>query len=141
MRCTLRKTGLPQIFKGGRNYIWLMSGRSHLCYTVFALFILMVLVAGCTSTGVGDVSYHNGSFWVNITSPSGPADAYVQVTVHRIKDLHQTEVAFFGTPVTLVQGENVISVPGEIAPGNYKIYVYVIQNNERRTAVIRDIVV
>ncbi|MFA4861953.1 hypothetical protein [Methanoregula sp.] len=116
-----------------------MSVRMPTCFTVFALLALMVLVAGCTSPGVGDVSYHNGSVWVTITSPSGPADAYVQVTVHQLKDFHQTEVAFFETPVTLVQGENVISVPGEIPPGNYKTYVYVIQNNERRTAVIRDI--
>ena len=123
-----------------------MSARTHTCFMVFALLALCTLVAGCTSAGVGDVSYRisplsSPAASATITSPSGPADAYVQVTVYELKDLRQTEVAFFERPVTLVRGENIVSVPGEIGPGNYKMYVYIIQNNERTTAVIRDIVV
>ena len=118
-----------------------MSARPHTYLALFALVALGLLAAGCTSLSVGDASYRNGSVQVAITSPSEPADAYVQVAVNQVKDLQQTEVAFLGTPVILYQGENVVSVPGEIAPAKYKLYVYVIQNNERKTAVIRDIVV
>ena len=125
----------------GRKYICFMSVRTGACILVFILVAVCFLAAGCVSTRVGEAGYHNGTVSVAVTNPSGPADAYVQVTVNRIKDLRQEEMAVFGTPVTLAPGENWVAVPGQIGPGQYKLYIYVIQNGERRTAAIRDIVV
>jgi uncharacterized protein (UPF0264 family) len=118
-----------------------MSTRTIACIPIIAFVAVCFLAAGCISTTVGDVGYRNGTVSVTITSPSGPADAYVQVTVYQVKDLHQEEVAVFEKPVNLVQGENTVSIPGQIGPGQYKLYVYVLQNGERKTAVIRDITV
>jgi len=44
-------------------------------------------------------------------------------------------------PLTLHQGETIAVIPGTLEPGQYKLYIYLIQNGERRTATIRDIVV
>jgi hypothetical protein len=118
-----------------------MSVRTIACLPVIALVAACFLAAGCISTTVGDASYRNETVFITITNPAGPADAYVQVTVNQVNNLHQEEVAVFGAPVNLTQGENMVSVPGQIGPGQYKLYVYVLQNGERKTAVIRDITV
>jgi len=118
-----------------------MSVRSSTCFPIFCLVAVCFLAAGCISTNVGEAGYRNGTISVAVTNPSGPAEAYVQVTVNQVTDLRQQEVAVFGSPVNLTPGENRIAIPGQIDPGEYKLYIYVIQNGERRTAVIRDIVV
>jgi hypothetical protein len=43
--------------------------------------------------------------------------------------------------VKLETGDNTVLIPAPLAPGNYKLKMYLIQNDERKTAVIRDIVV
>jgi hypothetical protein len=45
------------------------------------------------------------------------------------------------TPVKLESGNNTILIPGTFKPGTYKLYMYVLRNGDRETAVIRDIVV
>jgi len=98
-----------------------------------------VLAAGCISTSVGEVSYSKGNVSISIISPAQVDDSYIQVTAYRVKDLHQEETAVFGAPVTLVAGENSVLIPGQITPGQYKLFIYVIQDGQRKTAVIRDI--
>ena len=87
------------------------------------------------------MSYGNGTLAIRITENAGPSDGYMQVTVYRIQDLRQQEFTVIEGPVTLNEGESIISFPAQIGPGQYKLYVYLIQNGERKTAVIRDIVV
>jgi hypothetical protein len=115
-----------------------MSARVSQGILVVVLTVMGIVLAGCISTSVGDVAYKDGNFSIAVTSPKA-ADAYIQVTVFRIADFQQVESAVFETPVSLVQGENRVIVPGQIGPGEYKLYVYVIDNGTRRTAVIRDI--
>ncbi|WP_321508560.1 hypothetical protein [uncultured Methanoregula sp.] len=116
-----------------------MSARHFVYILSFVLIGISVLAVGCVSTNVEDVGYRDGNVSISITSSSGAADAYIQVTVYKVKDLRQEEVAVFGKPVTLVPGENLITIPGQMTPGQYKLCIYVIQNSERRAAVIRDI--
>ncbi len=110
---------------------------------VAALTVLIVFVqaCGCMSALVGDVSYGNGMLAVRITENAGPSDGSIQVTVYRIQDLHQQEYTVIGGPITLKEGGNTIAFPAQIEPGQYKLYVYLIRNGERTTAVIRDITV
>lgn len=115
-----------------------MSARFSQCLPFLVLVATGILLAGCLSTSVGDVSYTNGMISISVMSPE-EAEAYIQITVFRLTGLHQDEAAVFGTPVSLVKGENRITIPGQIDAGEYKLYVYVIQNGTRRTAVIRDI--
>jgi len=106
-----------------------------------ALFIVFMITAGCISMNIGDVSYISNGVSVAVTNTGEPAEAYLQVTVYDLQNFHQTEVAVFNSSVILLQGENKIVIPGKIAPGRYKLYVYLMQNGSRKTAVIRDIVV
>jgi hypothetical protein len=43
--------------------------------------------------------------------------------------------------VKLASGENSVRIPVTLRPGTYKLNIYLIQEGERKTAVIRDIVV
>jgi hypothetical protein len=44
-------------------------------------------------------------------------------------------------PVRLNNGDNNVFIPLMLKPGTYKLNIYLIQDGERKTAVIRDIVV
>jgi len=116
------------------------SGARYILICCLAL-LMAVLLAGCISVNIGEARYSDGGVTVLISNTGEPTDAYIQITVYAIKELHQTEVAVFNTSVALQKGENSVVVPGQLEPGNYKLYVYLIQNHERRAAVIRDIVV
>jgi hypothetical protein len=102
---------------------------------------MVVLMAGCISMNIGEARYADGGVTIKISNTGEPADAYIQITVYEIIELHQKEIAVLNTPVALQNGENLVVVPARLEPGNYKLYVYLIQNHERRAAVIRDIVV
>jgi hypothetical protein len=118
-----------------------MSTRTGTGLLAFTIAVACFLAAGCVSTSVGDVGYRNGTFIVAVENPTGPAGAYIQVRVFQTNNLHQEEIGLFEAPVNLSPGTNRVSVPGQIGPGHYKVFVYVLQNGERKTAVIRDIVV
>jgi hypothetical protein len=111
------------------------------CRIATALLVLFVFAGACISVGIGEVSYKDGDLVAVIKNSGEPADAYIQITVYRIQDLHQQEFMVVSSPVRLNNGENAVSIPAQLGPGNYKLYVYCIQDGERKTAVIRDIVV
>jgi hypothetical protein len=123
-------------------YITLMAGLCPPLLTgVAALLIAFMIAGGCMSTNIGDVSYADGGFTLSVTNAGEPTEAHIQVTVYQIQDLHQTELSVLNTSVLLQKGENRVKVPGQIGPGRYKLYVYLVRNGTRQTAVIRDILV
>jgi hypothetical protein len=65
----------------------------------------------------------------------------MQVTIYQIRDLHQTEDTVVNTPVALKKGDNELFLPALLEPGSYKHSIYLIQNGERKSAVIQDIMV
>lgn len=112
-------------------------------YGVFCgvLSLLFIVCAGCASLAVGDVSLSQDNLSVHITNPGEPVDAGVQVRVSRIQDMVQKEVANTVVSAKLARGENAVSIPLRLDPGTYKLWVYIIINNERNTATIKDLVV
>jgi hypothetical protein len=100
-----------------------------------------LLFTGCITLSIGNAGYAGENITVMITNAGAPAAAHIQVTVYEIRYLLQQEYAVLGTDVMLGPGENIVSVPGHLGPGQYKLYIYLSQNGERQTAVIRDIVV
>ena len=114
---------------------------SPLLTGVAALLIALVITGCCMSTNIGDVSYADGGFTLLITNAGEPTEAHIQITVYQIQDLHQSELSVLNTSVSLQKGENHVTVPGQIGPGRYKLYVYLVRNGSRQTAVIRDILV
>lgn len=114
-------------------------------FVTAGLFALLVIsfsfCSGCTSTTVGNTWYENQSVRTTISHSGEPANLTVQVTVHRIETMSQEFYTVLSTPVSLPQGETIVTIPGELPPGSYKLYVYVLGDNDRKTAVIRDITV
>ncbi len=116
-----------------------MNGLPGLLLLLFCM--LLVMSSGCTSPAIDEARYDNGGISVGMTSSRDVVDASMQVTIYQIRDLHQAEYMIVNAPVTLKQGHNEIFLPAHLEPGSYKLYVYLIQNGERNSAVIRDVVV
>lgn len=106
---------------------------------ICSILLVMLFTAGCMATTVGDARYANGSVVVGITQSGDPADVVVQVTAYRIANLTQEKYVTASAPASLARGENTVNVPVTLPPGSYKLYIYVLADGDRKTAVIRDI--
>lgn len=106
-----------------------------------AFLVLLTVLCGCISTSIGEVGYANGGITARINNQDGPSDAFVQVTIYRVTGLTQQEYSVVMTSARLNTGDNTVLIPVVLTPGNYKLKMYLIQNGERKTAVIRDIVI
>jgi hypothetical protein len=95
----------------------------------------------CVSTTIGEVTYAGGGLSFSVSHAGAPSEGYVQATVYEIKNNQQVETGALYAPLALQQGDNTAFIPGTLKPGQYKLYIYLIQNGERKTAAIRDIVV
>jgi hypothetical protein len=118
-----------------------MSAPLQILTAGLALMALFSVVCGCVSSSIGDVSYTNGGLTATISNPGQPSNAFVQVTIYQVTGLSQQEQSFVMTSVKLNSGDNNLFIPVMLKPGNYKLNIYLIQDGERKTAVIRDIVV
>jgi hypothetical protein len=129
----------PIVFFSMPCYHWIMNG----LYRVFLVFfcLLLVVTAGCSSPAIETARYQNEGIAVSLTSDTGIPDAWMQVTIYRITDLRQEEYRVVNAPVTLKNGKNEVYLSAPLEPGRYKLYIYLIRNGQRTTAVIRDIVV
>ncbi|ABS56093.1 hypothetical protein Mboo_1576 [Methanoregula boonei 6A8] len=115
-----------------------MTGR---WYLLLGFLLLLLCAAGCTSLSIGTVSYANNNLSIGVTGPQSPQEIGVQVTVYGVSDLSQHELFTTGTTTTLDGTGQTVTIPADLAPGTYKIYVYLIANGNREAAVIRDITV
>ena len=118
-----------------------MSAHVPITRTSLAFLVLFSFFCGCVSSSIGDVSYSDSGLTAIISNPGQPADAFVQVTVYKVDGLSQSEYTVLMTGVNLKNGENTVKIPVTLNPGTYKLNIYLIQEGERKTAVIRDIVV
>ena len=85
--------------------------------------------------------YTSNGLAATITNPGQPTNAFVQVTVYQVTGLSQQKQSLVMHPVKLQTGDNDVFIPLPLQPGTYKLNIYLIQDGERKTAVIRDIVV
>jgi hypothetical protein len=118
-----------------------MSVRNHVFLIVSGMVFCVLLSAACVSTSISKAAYSNGGISFSVSHDGGPSEGYVQVTVYRITDNQQKETEVLYAPLALQQGENTAFIPATLEPGQYKLYIYLIQNGERKAATIRDIVV
>jgi len=118
-----------------------MSVRIRDLLIVSALIFISLHTAGCVSTSVGDARYSGSDLLLSFTHNGAPSEGYVQVTIYRIQDNMQEEAETRYTSLNLQPGENIASVNGTLEPGQYKLYIYLIQDGERKAAAIRDITV
>jgi hypothetical protein len=118
-----------------------MSDRNHVFLIISGMVFCALLFAACVSTSIGEVAYAGGGVSLSVSQDSGPSEGYVQVTVYRITDNQQKETEVLYAPLALQRGENTAFIPATLEPGHYKLYIYLIQDGERKAATIRDIVV
>jgi len=116
-----------------------MTGRWGLFFGL--LLVLFLLTAGCTSLSVGNVSYGNDNLTVAVAGPGIPQTVGVQVRVFTLDQFTQHDFLTTGATVNLTGTDSNVTIPVHLDPGRYKLYVYIIENGERETAVIRDITV
>jgi len=118
-----------------------MSAPSQIITTGLVVLIFFSAVCGCVSSSIGNVRYTNGGLAATISNPGQPTNVFVQVTIDQVTGLSQQEQSFVMHPVKLNNGDNNVFIPLILKPGNYKLKIYLIQDGERKTAVIQDIVV
>jgi hypothetical protein len=118
-----------------------MSARCYSILTCCGILFIALLFSGCSTIDIGDTGYANETVSLTIANAGEPSEGYVQVTVYEIKNNQQVETDVFFAPLALKQGKNIAFVPGKLKSGHYKLYIYLIQNGERKAATIRDIVV
>ncbi len=118
-----------------------MSPRSHTFLIVSGMVLFALLSAACISTTIGDVAYAGAGLSLSVSHDGGLSEGYVQVTVYQIQGNRQDERHVWYAPLALQQGQNTVFIPGMLEPGQYKLYIYLIQNGERKAAAIRDITV
>ena len=118
-----------------------MSASKNPFPVCFTLLVAALLFSGCTTLGIGNAGYANDTVSFTVTNTGGPSGGFVQVTVYEIHNNRQEETGVFSAPLSLNEGENTVRVPGTLKPGQYKLSIYLIQNGERKSAAIRDIVV
>jgi hypothetical protein len=117
------------------------AARCHPVLVCCGILVAVVLCTGCITFSIGNAGYAADNITVMISNDGVPSEAHIQVTVYEIRDLLQQVHTVLGTDVMLGEGENIVSVPGHLGPGQYKLYIYISRNGERQTAAIRDIVV
>ncbi|MGD1004126.1 MAG: hypothetical protein ABR887_01745 [Methanoregulaceae archaeon] len=119
-----------------------MVGSRSFVLSAFLICVLLVLSCGCISLAIGDVSYRNDRLSVHVTNDGDTLEnAGIQVRIFEIKDLNQHELTNIVIPVSVVKGENDFTVPVNLQPGAYKLYVYLSVNGDRRAASIKDLVI
>ena len=118
-----------------------MTVRTRVFLIVSVMVFCALFSAACISTTFGEVTYHNGEITLPISHDSVPSEGYIQVTVYRITNNQQEETGTFFAPINLQQGGNTALIPAPLESGQYKLYFYLIQNDERKAATIRDLTV
>jgi hypothetical protein len=118
-----------------------MSDCNNPFLIVSALILCSVFSAACVSSTIGDVAYSGGNISFSVSNTGQYSEGYVQVTVYGIKNNQQEETDVLYAPLALQPGENTAIIPGKLEPGQYKLYIYIIQNGERTAATIRDLMV
>ena len=106
---------------------------------LLVLVILVTLLSGCMTTGFGTISYTPGALHLNVSGAENRTDAVLQVTIYALQDLQQQEIYKHADYVSVVKGENSFTEPVTLAPGSYRVYLYLTYGNERKAAVIRDL--
>jgi len=106
---------------------------------VLALAVLAG-AAGCLSTAFGEVTYSGDALQVHVEQTGEPVEnAVLQVMIMEVSALEQREVFSEARYIDLDTGENEYTIPVDLQPGSYKVFLTIFVGDERRTSVIRDL--
>lgn len=128
--------------QSGRADSWFSTGWMSRRYLALLVLVLAILIgaAGCLSTTVHEVTYEDGDLEITVESTDEPVEnAVLLVTVMKVEAFEQNEVYRKPRYIDLDRGLNVYTVPVDLQPGSYKIFLTIFVGNERRASVIRDL--
>lgn len=111
-------------------------------YMGLLILALAVLAgaAGCLSTAFEETTYSDGALRLHVENTAGPVEnAVLQVTIMQVGAFEQHEIFSEARYVNLDRGENEYTVPADLAPGSYRLFLIIFVGEERRTSVIRDL--
>ncbi|MCM2466028.1 hypothetical protein DIC75_06810 [Methanoculleus sp. CWC-02] len=111
-------------------------------YVSLLILVLAALVgtAGCLSTAFGEVTYSGDALQVHVEQTGEPVEnAVLQVTIMEVVGLEQHEAFSEARYIDLDRGENEYTIPVDLQPGSYKVFLTIFVGDERRTSVIRDL--
>lgn len=96
--------------------------------------------AGCLSTTFQEVTYGDGGLEISVeNSGKSVENAVLQVTIMKVEGFKQSEVYRKAQYVDLDSGRNVYTIPVDLEPGSYKLFLIVLVGDERKASVIRDL--
>ena len=111
----------------------------HVSLLVLALAVLAG-AAGCLSTAFGEVTYSGDALQVHVEQTGEPVEnAVLQVTIMEVSALEQQEVFSEARYINLDTGENEYTIPVDLQPGSYKVFLTIFVGDERRTSIIREL--
>lgn len=108
----------------------------------FLILVLAVLAgaAGCLSTTFQEVTYSGDALEVSVENTDKPVEnAVLQVTIMEVSALEQHEVFSEARYIDLDTGENEYTIPVDLQPGSYKVFLTIFVGDERRTSIIREL--
>jgi len=101
------------------------------------LMAIFVASAGCLGQSIGDVTYKSSALQVVINSEKYSNNTNIQVTVFDLDNFQQKELMKVVNPVDLGRGVNIHTVPMDLSPGSYKLFIYLIEDGKRTNCEIR----
>lgn len=125
-----------------RNADLRFSERMSSKYMNLLILTLAVLAgsAGCLSTAFGEVIYSGDALQVHVENTGEPVqNAVLQVTIMEVSALEQHETFSGARYIDLDRGENEYTIPVNLQPGSYRVFLTVFVGDERRTSVIREL--
>lgn len=96
--------------------------------------------AGCLSTTFQEVTYGDDGLEISVENSGKPVEnAVLQVTIMKVEGFKQSEVYRKAQYVDLDSGRNAYTIPVDLEPGSYKLFLIVLVGDERKASVIRDL--
>ncbi|MDO8873257.1 MAG: hypothetical protein Q7V05_11085 [Methanoregula sp.] len=94
------------------------------------LCVLLVVISGSAATAIDYTRYRNGKISANLPGSRDIAGDWMQGTLNQIENISLTEYLVVDSPVTLKNGENIISIQAPLEPGSYKLFNNLIRNGD-----------
>jgi hypothetical protein len=113
--------------------------RKHAAFLILALAVLTG-AAGCLTTTFQDVIYDGDALQIAVENRDEPVEkAVFQVTIIEVGSLEQNKVFCQAQYIDLDRGLNEYTVPVDLQPGSYRLFLTIFVGDERRGSVIRDL--
>ena len=121
--------------------IQIMSINRNNIKAIYALPVVIaaVLCCGCLTYSFGNVAYNGESLDIEVFNNGDAKEVTLQVTVFDLSGFRQVELGKHVSYVVLETGKNDYKIPFDLEKGSYKLYLYVIEDGKRSSAVIRNI--